>query len=128
MDHMLIPALVFLVISMLISMLGMGGGILYVPILLLAGFDISSAPSISLILIAATSLAVLPGSAGHAVQGQVDRRTGGQPDIAFHEQGPLEKMVWSGGLDYCDTNGGSMGHEIKTENGEVHRFENRKLD
>jgi uncharacterized membrane protein YfcA len=59
MDHMLILALVFLVISTLFSMLGMGGGILYVPILLFAGFGMSSAPSISLILIAATSLAAL---------------------------------------------------------------------
>ncbi len=40
-------------------MLGMGGGILYVPILLFAGFSIKQAPSISLILIAATSMAAL---------------------------------------------------------------------
>lgn len=59
MDQMFILALVFLVISILFSMLGMGGGILYVPILLFAGFGMSSAPSISLILIAASSLAAL---------------------------------------------------------------------
>jgi len=59
MEQTLILALVFLVVSTLFSMLGMGGGILYVPILLLAGFGMSSAPSISLILIAATSLAAL---------------------------------------------------------------------
>jgi uncharacterized membrane protein YfcA len=59
MNLTVILALVFLAISTLFSMLGMGGGILYVPILLLAGFGMSSAPSISLILIAATSLAAL---------------------------------------------------------------------
>ena len=40
-------------------MIGMGGGILYVPILLLSGFTIKQAPSISLILILATSLSAL---------------------------------------------------------------------
>lgn len=40
-------------------MLGMGGGILYVPILLFAGYTMKTAPSISLILILATSLAAL---------------------------------------------------------------------
>jgi hypothetical protein len=59
MEQTLILALVFLVVSTLFSMLGMGGGILYVPILLFAGFGMASAPSISLILIAATSLAAL---------------------------------------------------------------------
>ncbi len=59
MDQTLILALVFFGVSILFSMLGMGGGILYVPILLFAGFGMSSAPSISLILIAATSLAAL---------------------------------------------------------------------
>jgi uncharacterized membrane protein YfcA len=59
MEQTLILALVFLVVSTVFSMLGMGGGILYVPILLFAGFGMSSAPSISLILIAATSLAAL---------------------------------------------------------------------
>ena len=59
MEQTLILALVFLVVSTLFSMLGLGGGALYVPILLFAGFSMSSAPSISLILIAATSLAAL---------------------------------------------------------------------
>ena len=59
MDQTLILALVFIGISTLFSMLGMGGGILYVPILLFAGFSMSSAPSISLILIMGTSLAAL---------------------------------------------------------------------
>lgn len=40
-------------------MLGMGGGVLYVPILLFAGFTMSSAPAISLILITASSIAAL---------------------------------------------------------------------
>jgi len=51
--------LVFFVISTVFSMIGMGGGILYVPILLFAGFSIKEAPSISLILIVATSVAAL---------------------------------------------------------------------
>jgi hypothetical protein len=59
MTQTLILALVFLAISTLFSMLGMGGGILYVPILLFAGFGMATAPPISLILIAATSLAAL---------------------------------------------------------------------
>jgi uncharacterized membrane protein YfcA len=58
-DQIIILALIFFGVSILFSMLGMGGGVLYVPILLLAGFGMSSAPSISLILIAATSLAAL---------------------------------------------------------------------
>jgi uncharacterized membrane protein YfcA len=59
MDQTFILALVFLGVSTVFSMLGMGGGILYVPILLFAGFGMSSAPALSLILIAATSLAAL---------------------------------------------------------------------
>ncbi len=59
MEQTLILALVFLVVSALFSMLGMGGGILYVPILLFAGYGMDRAPGISLILIAATSLAAL---------------------------------------------------------------------
>lgn len=59
MEQIFILALVFLVVSTLFSMLGLGGGILYVPILLFAGFGMASAPSTSLILIAATSLAAL---------------------------------------------------------------------
>ena len=59
MEHTLILALVFLGVSTLFSMLGMGGGILYVPILLFAGYGMAQAPGISLILITATSLAAL---------------------------------------------------------------------
>ena len=59
MEHALILALVFLVVSALFSMLGMGGGILYVPILLFAGYRMAEASGISLILIAATALAAL---------------------------------------------------------------------
>ena len=59
MEHPLILATIFLVISTLFSMIGMGGGILYVPILLFAGYTFAQAPSISLILIGATSLAAL---------------------------------------------------------------------
>ncbi|OQY19206.1 MAG: hypothetical protein B6I36_04755 [Desulfobacteraceae bacterium 4572_35.1] len=59
MELTLVLALVFLVISIFFSMFGMGGGILYVPILLFAGFSMEQAPGISLILIAATSLAAL---------------------------------------------------------------------
>ncbi|RKX35646.1 MAG: sulfite exporter TauE/SafE family protein [Verrucomicrobia bacterium] len=59
MEQTLILAVVFLLVSTLFSMIGMGGGILYVPILLFSGFGMSSAPAISLTLIAATSLAAL---------------------------------------------------------------------
>jgi len=59
MERLLILAAVFLVISTLFSMIGMGGGILYVPILLFAGFSIKQAPAVSLILILATSSAAL---------------------------------------------------------------------
>jgi len=59
MEQTLILAVVFLLVSTLFSMIGLGGGILYVPILLFAGFGMSSAPAISLTLIAATSLAAL---------------------------------------------------------------------
>ncbi|MCK5862541.1 MAG: sulfite exporter TauE/SafE family protein, partial [Candidatus Hydrogenedentes bacterium] len=41
------------------SMIGMGGGILYLPVLLFAGFSFKDAPAISLILIVATSTAAL---------------------------------------------------------------------
>jgi len=56
---MVILALVFLLISIVFSMIGMGGGILYVPILLFAGYGMTHAPGISLLLITATSLAAL---------------------------------------------------------------------
>ena len=59
MEKLLILAGVFFVVSTLFSMLGMGGGILYVPILLLAGYTMETAPGISLILILATSLSAL---------------------------------------------------------------------
>ncbi len=59
MEQTIILAVVFFVISTLFSMLGMGGGILYVPILLFAGYSMAEAPAISLILIAGTSLAAL---------------------------------------------------------------------
>ncbi len=59
MGQTLVLALVFFVISTLFSMIGMGGGILYVPILLFAGFTFKQAPALSLILISATSLAAL---------------------------------------------------------------------
>ena len=59
MEYTLILALVFLGVSTLFSMLGMGGGILYVPILLFAGYGMAQTPGISLILIAATSLAAI---------------------------------------------------------------------
>lgn len=59
MEHILILAVIFLIISTIFSMLGMGGGVLYVPILLFAGYGMEDAPGISLILIIATSLAAL---------------------------------------------------------------------
>ena len=52
-------ALTFFAVSTVFSMIGMGGGILYVPILLFEGFTIQEAPVISLILIMATSSAAL---------------------------------------------------------------------
>ncbi len=55
MGHVILLALVFFVVSTVFSIIGMGGGILYVPILLFAGFSMKQAPSISLILIVATS-------------------------------------------------------------------------
>lgn len=57
--QIVVLASVFLVVSALFSMLGLGGGILYVPILLFAGISIKDAPAISLILIVATSAAAL---------------------------------------------------------------------
>jgi len=59
MEKQLLLAGIFLFISMLFSMIGMGGGILYVPILLFAGYSMKIAPGISLILIMSTSLAAL---------------------------------------------------------------------
>jgi len=44
-----------LIVSAVFSMIGMGGGTLYVPILLFAGYTIKQAPAISLVLIIATS-------------------------------------------------------------------------
>ncbi len=59
MTHLVVLAIVFFVVSTVFSMIGMGGGILYVPILLLAGFSIKTAPTISLALITAMSLSAL---------------------------------------------------------------------
>ena len=59
MEHLFGFAAVFLIISTVFSMLGMGGGILYLPILLFGGFSIKQAPAISLILVLATSSAAL---------------------------------------------------------------------
>lgn len=59
MEKLLLLAGAFLFISMLFSMIGMGGGIVYVPILLFAGYSMKMAPGISLILIMSTSLAAL---------------------------------------------------------------------
>jgi len=56
---MLILSAIFFSISTFFSMIGMGGGILYVPVLLFAGYTMKTAPGISLILILATSLAAL---------------------------------------------------------------------
>jgi len=59
MGQVLFLALVFFVVSTVFSTIGMGGGILYVPILLFAGFSFKQAPAISLILIVMTSAAAL---------------------------------------------------------------------
>ena len=50
---------VFLAVSLFFSMLGMGGGMFYVPILLFAKTPIHDAAAISLSLILATSLSAL---------------------------------------------------------------------
>ncbi len=59
MDHAFLLIIVFFVVSTFFSMVGIGGGILYVPILLFAGFSMKQAPAISLILIVATSVSAL---------------------------------------------------------------------
>ncbi len=59
MERIFLLSLVFFVISTVFSMIGMGGGILYVPILLFAGFSFKQAPAISLIFIMATSVSAL---------------------------------------------------------------------
>lgn len=59
MEQLIILAGVFFIVSTLFSMIGMGGGILYVPILLFAGYNMQTAPGISLFLILGTSLAAL---------------------------------------------------------------------
>jgi uncharacterized membrane protein YfcA len=59
MEVMVILGAVFFIISGVVSSIGIGGGILYVPILLFAGISIKRAPAISLILIMATSSAAL---------------------------------------------------------------------
>ncbi|MCK5528765.1 MAG: sulfite exporter TauE/SafE family protein [Kiritimatiellae bacterium] len=57
MQSLIILSIVFFVVSFVFSMIGLGGGILYVPILLFAGYTMEQAPGISLILIIATSSA-----------------------------------------------------------------------
>ncbi len=52
-------AAVFFAVSSFFSMLGMGGGILYVPILLFAGYSMHDAPGISLVVIFFASLGAL---------------------------------------------------------------------
>jgi len=59
MERMIILTAVFFIVSTVFSMIGMGGGILYVPILLFAGFTLKQAPAVSLMLIVATSSAAL---------------------------------------------------------------------
>ncbi len=59
MEHIILLSAVFFVLSIFFSMIGMGGGTLYVPILLFAGFSIKQAPAISLILILGTALPAL---------------------------------------------------------------------
>jgi uncharacterized membrane protein YfcA len=59
MDQIMVLSIVFFVISALFSMLGMGGGMLYVPILIFAGYSLKEAPSISLMLILATAIGAL---------------------------------------------------------------------
>jgi uncharacterized membrane protein YfcA len=59
MEKIIILAAIFFFISTLFSIIGMGGGILYLPILLFAGYTFEQAPAISLILIIATSIAAL---------------------------------------------------------------------
>lgn len=44
---MLILSAIFLSISTFFSMIGMGGGILYVPVLLFVGYTLKTAPGIS---------------------------------------------------------------------------------
>ena len=59
MERTLLLAAVFLAVSAVFSMLGLGGGILYVPILLFAGYPFREAPALSLVLIAVTSATAL---------------------------------------------------------------------
>lgn len=59
MEKLIILSAVFFVISAVFSMIGMGGGTLYVPILLFAGYTIKQAPAISLVLIIATSISAM---------------------------------------------------------------------
>ena len=59
MENILILSGVFFVVSAVFSMIGMGGGTLYVPILLFAGFSIKQAPAISLVLIVGTSISAM---------------------------------------------------------------------
>jgi len=66
MENIMILSLIFFCVSTFFSMLGMGGGILYVPFLLFAGYTMKTAPSISLILILAVSTVI-----GAMIRGKV---------------------------------------------------------
>ena len=59
MEKLLMLSAAFFVISAVFSMIGMGGGTLYVPILLFAGYSIKQAPAISLVLIITTSISAM---------------------------------------------------------------------
>ncbi|NOX87197.1 MAG: sulfite exporter TauE/SafE family protein, partial [Chlorobi bacterium] len=53
---MIFEIIVFLVFSIIMSMVGMGGGILYVPLLLFLGYGFQDASTLSLFLITITGL------------------------------------------------------------------------
>lgn len=56
MENLIWLSFIFLFVSAFFSMLGLGGGVLYVPILLFAGYTIKQAAAISLVLIIGTSI------------------------------------------------------------------------
>ena len=80
--------LTFLVVSAVFSMVGLGGGILYVPILLFAGYGMRDAPAISLVLICATSVTALW---TYWRSGKVDWK------LAFVIDPPTDVMAFVGG-------------------------------
>lgn len=57
--NIFILSIIFLLISLLFSMLGLGGGILYVPVLIFSKISIHNAAAISLSIILVTSLSAL---------------------------------------------------------------------